>query len=191
MSGVALRWAGVDDARGVAEVHVASWRSAYAGLIDQNVLDGLSVYKRADGWARWISSAHTDPQAGLPGGTSHRLLLAECDGETVGWASFGAGRDDRVRGTGELAGLYVHPEFWSRGIGHVLIGRVDVELRKAGFDDAYLWVLHGNRRAIDFYERHGWRADGEEKIGEAGGATELRELRHARILRPAAMPSQH
>lgn len=49
-----VRPATVDDARGVAEVHVASWQAAYAGLIDQATLDALSVDAREAMWARWI-----------------------------------------------------------------------------------------------------------------------------------------
>ncbi|MBH0130299.1 GNAT family N-acetyltransferase [Salinibacterium sp. NK8237] len=52
---------------------------------------------------------------------SHRLLLAEVDGRTAGWASFGGGREDGMTPLGELAGLYVHPDFWSRKIGHALL----------------------------------------------------------------------
>ena len=112
----------------------------------------------------------------------HRLLVAEDDDRILGWAAFGPGRDDGQSHRGELAGLYAHPSVWSRGVGHVLIACVDEELRAQGFADAYLWVLAGNERAIGFYERHGWIADGGEKFGDAGGATGLHELRHVRAL---------
>ncbi len=68
------------------------------------------------------------------------------------------------------------------GIGHALIEHAELALRDEDWREAYLWVLHGNERASRFYERHGWHADGAEKVGAAGGATELRELRHVRRL---------
>ena len=40
---VTVRDATVDDARAIAEVHVASWRWAYRGQLPDDLLDGLSV----------------------------------------------------------------------------------------------------------------------------------------------------
>jgi len=177
-----VRAATADDARGVAEVHVESWRAAYVGLIDQAVLDAQSVDAREQMWASWIPRS----DAGLPPlgyeVPAHRMLVAEVDGRIAGWVTFGPGRDDGTAHLGELAGLYAQPSAWSTGVGHALITRVAEELRRDGFDEAYLWVLHGNERASRFYERHGWLADGAEKTADAGGATALRELRHSRRL---------
>lgn len=177
-----IRWASADDAHSVAIVHVETWQAAYTGLIDQDVLDNLSVDQRVEGWSRWIASSlsqqPTDEGASVP----HRLLVATSGDRVIGWAGFGAGRDPGMGHLGELAGLYVHPDFWSQQVGHALIMRVEEELLSAGWNEAYLWVLHGNSRAIGFYERHGWIADGEEKTGEAGGVQQLRELRHVRRL---------
>ncbi|UYO98495.1 GNAT family N-acetyltransferase [Microbacterium sp. M28] len=179
---VKVRWARTEDAADVAEVHVDAWRSAYARLIDQAVLDGLDVDRRATMWASFIArSLQGLPPEGYDE-PAHRLLVAEDDDRILGWAAFGPGRDDGQSHRGELAGLYAHPSVWSRGVGHALIACVDEELRAQGFADAYLWVLAGNERAIGFYERHGWIADGGEKFGDAGGATGLHELRHVRAL---------
>lgn len=183
MSEVSIRLAGPDDARGVAIVHADAWRAAYRGLIAQHVLDGLQVDERADGWSRWIARALSGQSTDE--GVNHRLLVAELDERVVGWASFGAGRDEGMAELGELAGLYVHPDHWSRGVGHMLLERVEQEFSSGGREESYLWVLHGNERAIRFYERHGWNADGDEKVGDAGGAQQLRELRHVRRLTPA------
>jgi ribosomal protein S18 acetylase RimI-like enzyme len=42
-----------------------------------------------------------------------------------------------------------------------------------------LWVLADNERARHFYRRHGFQADGVERIDEVGGA-ELLEVRYRR-----------
>ena len=179
MNSLNLRWADVEDARGIAEVHVASWRSAYCGLIDQQVLDELSVSTRADGWRLILSEIAVPRPREM---TPHRILVADVDERIVGWASFGAGRDKGMTDQGEIAGLYVHPEFWSQKIGHALMVSAEQHLSDADFQSAYLWVLFGNTRAISFYDRHGWTADGEEKVGNAGGAKGLHEQRHVRAL---------
>ncbi|TXN32409.1 GNAT family N-acetyltransferase [Lacisediminihabitans profunda] len=177
-----VRWADLDDAREVAIVHVDSWKAAYSGLIDQRVLDALDVDQRARSWSRWIASSISGQPTDDPLSEPHRMLVAESDGQVVGWATFGPGRDQGRSQVGELAGLYVHPDHWSARIGHALITRVERELRSGGWTEAYLWVLRGNDRAIRFYERHGWAADGVDKIVEAGGAANLPETRHVRRL---------
>jgi len=177
-----IRWATVDDAAGVAAVHVNAWRVAYAGLIDQAVLDGQRVDARTAMWQNWIARSLVGEAPSAYGGVAHRLLVAELAGEILGWASFGGGRDDDRVQFAELAGLYVDPTSWARGVGHALMERVQQELSAAGWTEAYLWVLDGNDRAIRFYERHGWHADGGEKFGEGGSVDGLHELRFVRRL---------
>lgn len=177
-----IRWAGLDDAAGVAEVHVAAWRAAYRGLLADDVLDGLDVSRRTKSWSQWLAASHAGEPTDNSSPVSHRLLVAETDARIVGWAGFGAGREDGSAHLGELAGLYVHPRHWGRRVGHALLASVEQELLAARFEAAYLWVLRGNSRAIEFYERHGWHADGTAKTGAAGGASGLHELLHRRQL---------
>lgn len=177
-----VRWAHGDDAHGVARVHVEGWQAAYRGLMDQAVLDSLRVDERAEGWSRWIARSIARTATDGEGLAPHRMLVAVSADEVLGWATFGAGRDADDRDRGELAGFYVRPDAWGRGVGSALIASVERELRAEGWQSAYLWVLHGNERAIRFYERRGWRADGAEKVDHAGPARELRELRHVREL---------
>lgn len=173
-----VRWATTGDASGIAAVHVDAWRDAYRGLIPQEVLDALDVDARTASWTGWLAASlagePTDPGCLV----SHRLLVAEVDGAIVGWAGFGAGRDAGTQHLGELAGLYVHPRILSQRVGHALIARAEEEL--AEYDEAYLWVLHGNERAARFSEAHGWLEDGTEKVADAGGARDLREVRRVR-----------
>jgi ribosomal protein S18 acetylase RimI-like enzyme len=41
-------------------------------------------------------------------------------------------------------------------------------LRCRGFDEAVLWVLETNERARRFYEKAGWKTDGQTKTEERG-----------------------
>ncbi|PPF87191.1 GNAT family N-acetyltransferase [Pseudoclavibacter sp. RFBJ3] len=182
MTGGTLRWATEADARAVAIVHVDSWRAAYAGLIPSEVLAALSVEQRTAGWTRWIAASLRGDATDLDAVRPHRLLVAEDGERIVGWAAFGPGRDPDDGHRGELGGLYVHPDHWSTGVGAALIRRAEQELRTAGHSDAYVWVLTGNDRAIGFYERQGWRADGASKIADEGSARALVELRHTKPL---------
>jgi hypothetical protein len=59
VAGFSVRRAVVADAAAIAAVHVAGWRGTYAGILPQDLLDGLSVDERADRWAEILGGDHT------------------------------------------------------------------------------------------------------------------------------------
>ncbi|HUI36362.1 MAG TPA: GNAT family N-acetyltransferase, partial [Gaiellaceae bacterium] len=63
-----------------------------------------------------------------------------------------------------LDGLYVLPEWWRRGVGRDLHDEVLVRQRAEGRTSCNLWVLEENARARRFYERLGWRENGETRV---------------------------
>ena len=67
----------------------------------------------------------------------------------------------RLDGT-EIRKLFVEPVLHSQGIGAKLL-EFAVQNRKASF----LWALEKNKRAIEFYARHGFRPN-DEKVFEEG-----------------------
>lgn len=182
MNAPLIRRAKLSDAQAVAKVHVTSWQIAYQGLVAQSTLDALDITQRAQGWAEWIESSIVERQTGNTHGDQHQLLVAEIHGSVVGWVTFGAGRMNELAHLGEIAGLYVLPEFWSMGIGHALILRVQQDFLAGGWMDAYLWVLKGNIRAIRFYEGHGWFPDGVEKITKSTDNESLSQVRYTKQL---------
>ncbi|WP_102191442.1 GNAT family N-acetyltransferase [Microbacterium aurantiacum] len=172
MTQLVVREALIDDAEEVAGVHVRSWQAAYRGLIDQKILDGLSIADRAEAWRGFV----VEP---LP--TTLALLVAVRDGTVVGWTSFGSGRDEDGSADGEIYGIYADPAAWSTGVGQALLAAAEERIANAGHSRAYLWVLDGNERADSFYGRQGWVADGVTKIEERPGLT-LAEHRRVKVL---------
>ena len=140
-----------EDARPVAEVHVASWRHTYRGLLPDDFLERLSVDDRE---AMWLGAfADHDPKSGA--------FVAEVDGRIVGFASFGPSRDeDAPKRTGEVPAIYVDPAALGTGVGRELFEAATLALRDAGFARATLWVLEANALARGFYDKAGWRWDG-------------------------------
>lgn len=65
----------------------------------------------------------------------------------------------------EICKLYVDTFFQSQGIGNELIEYAIKELHAN-----YLWALEKNKRAISFYQKHGFQLTGERKFEE--GTTE-------------------
>ena len=70
----------------------------------------------------------------------------------------------------EIKKLYVDTFFQSKGIGAALIGYAVTEKGAK-----YLWALEKNRKAIRFYERHGFHPTGE-RIFEEGTTEYLLKL---------------
>ncbi|MFF9562762.1 GNAT family N-acetyltransferase [Leifsonia sp. NPDC014704] len=155
MTAVTVRRATVDDARGIAEVHVTAWREAYAGHMPAEFLASLDVDRRAAGWAGILERGETD------------AFVAERDGTIVGWATAGSGRDDDAPRDRELEGIYLLASAYGSGAGQLLLDAA------IGDAPAYLWVMDGNGRAEAFYRRNGFTRDGATMTHPAGDATVL------------------
>lgn len=161
---VAMRRATPDDARPIAEVHVASWRSAYRNIMDPRTLANLSVEARAVRWGERLN--HPEPRT--------VTFVAERDGRIVGFAHTGPtdDEDDDPETTATLFALYLLEEVWGRGIGEPLMEAALDALREKAFSDATLWVAAANEGARRFYERTGWRDDARAK--ECFGSIDVR-----------------
>jgi L-amino acid N-acyltransferase YncA len=165
-----IRPATTADATAIATVHVDAWRAAYDGLLPAELLAGLSVDTAAAQWARSLE-------------TDRGVLVAEIDGTVAGFAAVGPSRDeDALDSDGELYAIYLAPTRWSTGVGHALHEAAIKTLAAAGYTSASLWVLANNARAIAFYERHGWRADGTTKEDAREGGVVFLELRMRQAL---------
>ena len=105
-------------------------------------------YPREAVHTRWVAAV-AEP------GT--RALIAFSDEEPVGAACVS---------TGWLEGLYVVPERWGTGLADELHGRALEVVRDLGSPSCKLWVLEDNMRARRFYERRGWRENGETRVVE-------------------------
>ena len=164
-----VRSARADDSRHLAEIHVASWREAYDGLLPGDFLEALSVDSRHEWWSRRLNALES-------GGA----VLVVADSDVDGPAGFAfLGPCSAVEG--EVYAIYVAPDRWRSGLGKVLLAAAESTLRAGGFMSAILWVLGSNNRGRAFYEAQGWMADGAMKIEEIGG-TQVTELRYRKDL---------
>ncbi|MGA5818616.1 GNAT family N-acetyltransferase [Kitasatospora sp. NPDC094028] len=157
---VAVRRGGPADAGAVAELHATSWRTAYRDLVPAAALgDGLAD-ERHQLWELRLTVDYGGPE------WTPELLIAERDGETVGFAYLVPEWDGRVL----LDNLHVRPGLTGGGIGHALFAaaRAHVAERHPAAE-LYLEVLRANTRAIAFYEREGGVRTGEQDGVFPGG----------------------
>jgi len=143
-SSLVIRRAAPGDAAAIARVHVETWRSAYAGMVPDRVLLGMTADRHALQWSRQITSHRRD----------EFVMVAEyAEHGVIGFGSAGRTRGgDRDRG--EVFTLYVHPDCQGLGAGRRLLGALFEGLGGRGMLSAVIWVLADNPSRF-FYEAMG------------------------------------
>ena len=186
------------DGDDIARAHIQAWKVGYAEMLPAGFLAELDEIERGLAWEDRLRAHRRRPEQ-----QSHEFLVAEIrdnpDDEyrLVGISTIGAERDaggepapgrepgrDVAREVGDVGEVWminVLPAAWGCGVGSHLLAAAQARLAEEGFGEAVLWVLAANGRARRFYERHGWSADGEQKI-ETFGGRDVEELRYRRRL---------
>jgi len=109
------------------------------------------------------------------------LLLAEEDGELLGFTACGESRDPDVSAAvGEVRTMFVASSGWGRGVGTALMAAALDDLRARGRSEATVWSFADNERANRFYQSRGFSPDGTERTEEVWA--NLREVRYRRSL---------
>jgi ribosomal protein S18 acetylase RimI-like enzyme len=165
-----IRAAAAGDLEGIVAVFLACWRGSYATVLPSPVIDGMTD----DGALALWSAA-----LGRPGSET---LVAERSpgGEVLGVTRFSSSAD-----AGTVDSLYVSPDAQGLGVGARLLEAATDALARRGLASARLWVFKANAPSLGFYERHGWRADGGERVEAAYGEPELQLVRAL----PARVPT--
>lgn len=141
------------DARAIAELHLASWRSAYAPFLRPGILEALELEPHVVEWRRRV---------GVP---RVRIDLAERDGVLVAFCAHGPSGDpdappDDARPIWEIKNLHVRPDLRRTGSGGRLFDMAVDHARAEGAEAVTLWVVERNASARSFYEKKGMHADG-------------------------------
>lgn len=153
MSTMNIRLAVPEDADRIAQVHIASWRETYHGIIPTKYLKHLSHDKREQGWRKSLAEGPV-------------FVALDHTNEVIGFANGGPSRGSK--GTeGELYALYLLKTHQGEGTGKRLFDHVLEDLRQQGFSSCLVHVLADNPSRF-FYERFGGRLVFEQRI-ERGG----------------------
>ena len=167
-----IRPARLEDARQIAEVHVASWRDAYRGLLPDELLDSLSVEAWTELWQERLARA----------GEATTLILV-LDEKIVGWVGVGPARDSDCdpRRTQQVYGIYLRSQYWGQGHGKELYSAAEHQMCQNGAVNAILWVLRDNIRARRFYEAHGYIVDQTQSERIHNGDPSIVEVRYRKV----------
>jgi len=137
------RWSMAADAGGLADLHRASWRYAYSGIIPGPTLERMLARRGPQWWERMHANGA-------------RALVVDSGAAVVGYATLGRGRGVPAR-TGEIYELYVRPEYHGCGVGRRLFAAARRELARHGLDRLVVWALAENTVAHRFYDAVGGR----------------------------------
>ena len=155
MTGGFVRAARASDADGLAAVQIASWRSAFAGLVPDAVIAELTSAEAAAQWAaRWRESI------GAPPTSKHRVHVAVAEpgsADLLGFAAAGPATDEDLwpATDGELYELHVVPAVTDGGHDGRLLNAVADTFAEDGFSTGYTWTLSGDTARIGFLEAAG------------------------------------
>ena len=160
-----IRWAEKQDANSLGKIHTKSWQVAYQGIIPAEILDNIDVEERIKRFKKAIQENQEETA----------VLLA--NNKVVGFITLGENRDgDFGADTGEIWGIYLHPDYYRMGLGTELIKWGIEELSKRGYKKITLWVLKDNISSRKFYVKNGFVFDGTE--GEIKKGKVLKKVRY-------------
>ena len=143
LGGITIRHAVSRDAATIASLHTASWRDAYATLLDPTYLAGPIEDERRALWSDRLE--HPDPR--------RATLVAEAADATA--LGFGCVYRDLDPAWGSLIdNLHVAPQMRGRRIGaHLIKAVARCVAGDANTSGIHLWVFEANERALRFYLR--------------------------------------
>jgi ribosomal protein S18 acetylase RimI-like enzyme len=156
-----IRKASVTDAKGIAKVHVDSWRTTYKNIIPDEFLEKLSYDQRTELWIKNISKE-----------CNYVFVAENNEGEIVGFADGGRRETNNVENSGDLTSIYVLETYQGLGIGKQLMKQLFLQFEELGFNRIFVEVLEKNKSRF-FYEANGAELLKSEKIKIAGAELNL------------------
>lgn len=149
-----VRNADFEDMKQLGHIMSVSFHAAFSDYISQKTLD---VCAREDDCVALLERIFL-------GGQMHFLI-----GENSGFLAW----QETAEGA-QIVAIHSLPESWGTGLGHAMLTEA---LNQIGDRPVFLWAFRQNKRARRFYEKHGLRWDGSERISDFDGAPEVRYVR--------------
>jgi GNAT superfamily N-acetyltransferase len=154
-----IRRAQLADAPALGELHSFCWHELYGSILPAPTLAQLTPEMMTTLWQKFVTR-----------GEAYKQWVLEIDGDIVGFAGSGPGRETGYEIATELYFLYVAPAVRLSGWGTALLREADAD---------YLWVGEANQGTRKFYRRQKYYPDSVARQGALFG-TAFPEVRMAR-----------
>ena len=151
---IAIRQADLDDINTIGFLAQQIWPQTYGHILTKEQLDYMLhlIYNPAALKDQMLKHHHS-------------FLMAELEGEPVGFASFSKTGQPGIY---KLHKLYVRTDIQGKGLGKALVNAVLEEIR-AGRGAALRLNVNRHNKAKNFYEKFGFRVISEEDIDIGNG----------------------
>lgn len=133
------------DANALAYIQTESWKAAFAGILDAEMLAKCTDIDRATAMYQMLLDENK--------GNGYLLTVNEKPHCIAYWD---AARDPEFAGKAELICIHSLPDNWHKGFGSQMMDLVLMDIKKAGYSEVVLWVFRDNLRARAFYEAKGF-----------------------------------
>lgn len=153
-----VRKAVLDDARAIAKINVDTWRSAYQGLIPDEILDKMSYDDREELVKQFLEADEKK---------IFTYVAEDISGLIAGYVMGGPERFNNPSYDGEIYAVYIQNEYQRRGIGRLLIREVAKSLQTENISSVIVWVL-SNSPFKSFYKSIAGQ-ELETKVKDLGG----------------------
>lgn len=138
-----IRSANLDDAQGIAKVHVDSWRKTYRGIIPDDFLNNLSYEQRTQLWKKNILRED-----------DYVFIAENSEGQIIGFADAWKREDNLTEKSGNLTSIYFLEKYQGNGIGKMLLKELFNHFKQMDYEKIFVEVLEENKTRF-FYEYYG------------------------------------
>lgn len=133
------------DADTLAYIQTESWKTAFKGIIDAEMLDKCTNIDKA----RLMYQRLLDDNKG-------NGYILTVDNKSHCIAYWDKARDPELALKAELICIHSLPNNWHKGFGSKMMDMVLEDIKKSGYSEVVLWVFRDNLRARAFYEGNGF-----------------------------------
>lgn len=144
MENIIIRNIREEDIPSVVDIQINGWKTAYKGIIDDNILNSMNRDER-------IEKRKKDYK-------QNGFIVAELDKEVVGFCRYIDSNEftqDMSNVDCELLALYVKPNLKYNGIGKKLFQFVTNEFKSKNKTKMIVWCLKDNEPSKKFYKKMG------------------------------------
>lgn len=157
---ITIRKAIPGDEKVLAYIQTESWKAAFADILSPEELVRCTNLQKAEQMYHGVLRRE---------GCNMAIEFVADQPHCI--AAWGKNRCDWGDTVGELICVHSLQNNWAKGYGSAMMEYVLAQLQQANYKSVILWVFEDNKRARNFYEKHGFGVTEQKKL--ANGIAEL------------------